>query len=140
MKILTLIEKVVVLFLLVLMLVVVLASTAEVAVIIFQGLTNETPLRLDLAEVLPVLGGLMLVLIGIELLHTVKIYFEERQLHVEVVVLVALIAIARKVIIIDYKQMDGPMLLGLAALFLSLSGGYYLLAKAQPACREPSGH
>ena len=53
--------------------------------------------------------------------------------------LVALIAIARKVIIIDYKQMDGPMLAGLAALFLSLSGGYYLLAKAQAGRRSESG-
>ena len=56
--------------------------------IIYNSLTNDTPGRLDLTEVLPVLGGLMLVLIGIELLHTVKIYFEQRQLHVEVVVLV----------------------------------------------------
>ena len=72
----------------------------------------------------------MLVLIGIELLHTVKIYLQERNLHVEVVVLVAMIAVARKVIILDYKETSAPVLFGLAGLFLSLAAGYYLVRLA----------
>jgi len=83
--------------------------------------------------------GVVLVLLGIELLHTVKIYLTDRYLHVEVVVLVALIAIARKVIILDYKDMTGEMLIGLAALFLSLAGGYYLLQRAAQISQPSAG-
>ena len=47
------------------------------------------------------LGGFLLVLIGIELLDTIKAYFRENTIHVEIVILLAIIAIARKVILLD---------------------------------------
>ena len=47
------------------------------------------------------LGAFLLVLIGVELLDTIKAYFHENAIHVEIVVLLAIIAVARKVILID---------------------------------------
>ncbi len=46
-----------------------------------------------------IFGFFMLILIGIELLETIRAYLVENVVHVEVVIEVALIAIARKVII-----------------------------------------
>jgi uncharacterized membrane protein (DUF373 family) len=40
---------------------------------------------------------------------------------------VAIIAVARKVIILDVKDMDPLILVGVAAIILALSGGYLLL-------------
>jgi uncharacterized membrane protein (DUF373 family) len=73
----------------------------------------------------------MLVLIGIELLETImKTYFTQGQPHYEVVLSVALIAIARKVIILDLKQVDSLSLLGIAAIVLCLAAGYYLMRRS----------
>ena len=41
-----------------------------------------------------------------------------------------MIAIARKVIILDVKKMDSGSLLGIAAIILALAGGYYLIKLA----------
>ncbi len=45
-----------------------------------------------------VFGGFLSVLIGIELLHTIKMYLKEDVVHVEIVLLVALIGVSRHVI------------------------------------------
>ena len=51
--------------------------------------------------------------------------------HVEVVLSVAIIAIARKVIILDVKDLAPLTLLGIAAITFCLCAGYYLLRKGR---------
>lgn len=69
----------------------------------------------------------MLVIIGIELFESIiKTYLKEGVDHVKVVLAVAMIAIARKVIILDVKEISSLTMLGIAAIILALSIGYYL--------------
>ncbi len=82
---------------------------------------------LEIGELLEIFGMFLLVLIGVELLETVKMYFTQKTVHVEVVLTVALIAIARKVIILDIKKVPSLTLIGIAAIIVALSAGYYLL-------------
>ena len=85
---------------------------------------------LSQGEILEVVGIFLLVLIGIELLETMEIYIKENVVHIEVVLTVALIALARKVIILDVKKLESTTLFAIAALILALSIGYYLIKKA----------
>ena len=71
-----------------------------------------------------------MVLIGLELVETIRVYIEKDVFHVEVVVLVAIIAVARKIIIIDYKEVSYGMVLSIAALMIALSAGFFLLKRA----------
>jgi uncharacterized membrane protein (DUF373 family) len=87
---------------------------------------------LDVAELLEIFGLFLLVLIGIELFETMEIYVRENVVHTEVVFAVALIAVARKVIILDIKKIESATLLGLATVILALSVGYYLILRAKP--------
>jgi len=48
---------------------------------------------------------------------------------VEVVFAMALIAVARKVIILDVKELDSLVLIGIAAIVLALSVGYYYVGR-----------
>jgi len=74
----------------------------------------------------------MLVLIGIELLDTIaKTYMAESVDHAQIVMAVAIIAIARKVIILDVKDLSGLALVGIAAIILALSIGYFLIKKKE---------
>jgi uncharacterized membrane protein (DUF373 family) len=51
--------------------------------------------------------------------------------HLEVVFMVAMIAIAHKVIILNLKEIQRYTSIGLAAIIISLSVGYYLIKKDQ---------
>jgi len=135
------VEKAVVLALVVLMTITVLVSAVELTIILFGELAKPPFGLLDIDNLLQIFGFFFMVLIGLELLESIKTYLRDDQFHVEIVLLVALIALARKVIIVDTKEMTPGMLYGIAGLILSLSTGYYLVKKAwqlNPRPRTPA--
>ena len=123
-------ERFIVLALLLMMMLTLLASTVELAIILVKQLLAPPMLLLDVKEMLAVFAFFLMVLIGLELVETTKMYLNEDVFHVEVVVLVAIIAVARKIIIIDYDSVSYEMLLSIAALMIALSAGYFLLKRA----------
>ncbi len=79
-----------------------------------------------LKEVLPVFFN---ILIAIELIDTFSVYVQKHSIKVLNILLIGLIAIGRKLIAYDFNDSDGVSNLGLAALIISLAGGYYLIKK-----------
>ncbi len=75
-------------------------------------------------------GGILMVLLGLELIETVKSFSTHHRIRLEVVFIVAMIAVGRHIILIDYEAASGTYLLGLGGLALSLGVGYWLVAKA----------
>jgi len=123
-------ERVIVIALLVMMALVVLLGTIELAVIILdQMLQPPRLILLGMSELLTIFNFFLLVLIGLELIEVIKVYLVDEQIHVEVIFLVAIIAVARKVIVLDVKELDPLVSLGIAAIILSLAGGYYLVKR-----------
>lgn len=122
-------ETAIIMFLVMLMMVVVGLSALELAVTLWKQVRQPPYLLLDLPELLEVLGFFLMVLIGLELLETIKNYLTHHALHVEVVILVAMIAISRKVIILDMKEITPNSMIGIALLLLSLSASYFLIKK-----------
>lgn len=123
-------EKIIVRVLVVLMALVLLLSTVELGWVIIKDIITPPVLLLEIDELLEIFGLFMLVLIGIELLDTIaKTYMAESVDHAQIVMAVAIIAITRKVIILDVKDFSGLALLGIAAIILALSTGYYLIKK-----------
>lgn len=129
-KLLRLFEKVIITALLGLMVFTVVVSTIELVVILYQELMKPPIMLLSLEEMLEVFGFFLMVLIGLELLETIKAYFEENRVHAEVVFLVAMVAVARKVIIIDYEKFAPIHLFGVAAVIVSLGAAYFLVRAA----------
>ena len=97
-------EWFIVLALLLMMMLALLASTVELAIILTEQLLAPPMLLLEVKEMLTVFAFFLMVLIGLELVETIKMYLDENVFHVEVVVLVAIIAVARKIIVIDYDS------------------------------------
>ena len=122
-------EWFIVLALLFMMMLALLASTIELAIILVEQLLAPPRFLLDVKEMLTVFSFFLMVLIGLELVETIKMYLDENVFHVEVVVLVAIIAVARKVIIIDYYTVSYELLLSIAALMIALSVSYFLLKR-----------
>ena len=120
-------EHAIIISLIAMMVIVVVLATAELAWIIIQDVMSEPVLLLKIDELFDIFGFFLLVLIGVELLETIKAYLIEGVIHVEIVLEVALIAIARKVIILDITKYDSSKLLSLAALIAAVSIGFFLI-------------
>lgn len=124
-------ERYIVISLLGMMVVVVLLGTVELAVILVEEMLRPPRLiLLNIREMLEIFGFFLMILIGLELLESIKVYLAEKTVHVELIFLVAIIAITRKVIILDVKSMAPLTLIGVAAIILALSVGYYWLKRA----------
>ena len=129
-KVLKLFEKGIVLLLLCMMMLAVLLSALELAVILFREIMKPPVLLLDINEMLEVFGFFLMVLIGLELLESIMAYLQDDRVHAEVVFLVALVAVSRKIIILDYKTVTAELLYGMAALIVALGVGYFLVKRA----------
>jgi len=119
-------EKIVVLSLIVMMVLVISLAVIELAWIIIQDLIEPPFLLLETNDLLDIFGFFLLILIGVELLETIKAYLSEHVVHVEIVLEVALVAVARKVIILDVKELSSLTLIGIAAVIIALAAAYYL--------------
>ena len=80
----------------------------------------------------------LLVLVGLELLDTITAYIREHVVHAEIVILAAMIAVARKAITLDLTKSEPIVAFGLAALVLALSAAYFLLRRAGVSDRAGS--
>lgn len=128
-KLLEKFDKLVFVALIILLMIVLLLSLVELCWIIIKDILSAPMFILEIDELLDIFGLFMLVLIGIELLDTIKTYLKQRVMHVEVVMIVAMIAISRKVIILDLNKYSSLTLVGIAALIIALSVGYYLVKR-----------
>ena len=129
MKYLEKVERLIVLSLLVMMVAVVFLSTVELGWLIIKDIISPPVILLDINELLDIFGMFLLVLIGVELLETVKMYLTKKTVHVEVVFTVAMIAISRKVVILDVRELSSLTLMGIGVIIIALSAGYYLLTR-----------
>jgi uncharacterized membrane protein (DUF373 family) len=129
-KIIELCEKFIIVTLMVIMIIAMLLMTVELGWIMVEKILSPPLFMLGIEELFELFGFFMMVLIGIELLQSIKMYITSNQLHVELVFMVAMIAIARKVIVLDAHDVSGLSLLGVAATIIALSGSYFLVKKA----------
>jgi uncharacterized membrane protein (DUF373 family) len=124
------IEKGIVYALILMMAGILILATIELGYFLFRNIITSEYLLIDLDALMDLFGVFLLVLIGIELLDTIKVYLRRNVVHVEVVVLVAIIALARKVVVLKIEEMEGITILGIGVLIVALSVAYYLIKKA----------
>jgi uncharacterized membrane protein (DUF373 family) len=109
---------------------VVVLATVELAWILGKEMLAPPYILLEPRQLLELFGQFLLVLIGIELLHSMKTYATHRVIHLEAVLIVALIAVARKIIVLEPKDLPEGTLLGIAAMSLALALSYYLVRRS----------
>ena len=116
------------------LMIVLVAGMCDLVTLLWKFLWEESPLILQAKEMISLLGAFLLVLIGVELLDTIKAYFRENTIHVEIVVLLAIIAVARKVLLLDPIGLTafeyGFEMISIGVIILGLSAGYFLIKKA----------
>lgn len=136
-RVLKLFEKVVVFALVAMMALIILLSTVELGWIIVKDIITPPYVLPGITELLDTFGFFLLILIGIELLETIRAYLIEHVIHVEVVLEVALIAVARKVIILDVADYPSLTILAIGALILALSVAFFVERRARSLPHDP---
>lgn len=113
----------------ILMVLVIIMGVVDVGWTLYQRVIAAPTYILTMSDILATFGAFMAVLIAIEIFINITIYLREDIIHVKIVVATALMAVARKVIILDVDKVGAEYLWGLATLVLATSIGYWLVAK-----------
>jgi uncharacterized membrane protein (DUF373 family) len=113
----------------VLMTLVIMWSVADVAWVLYQRAMASPLGLLNVNDILVSFGAFMATLIAIEIFLNIVLYLRDDVLHVKLVLATALMAIARKVIVLDYKDLESEDIWATAAVVFALSIGYWLVAK-----------
>ncbi|MFV8783340.1 phosphate-starvation-inducible PsiE family protein [Microbulbifer sp. SA54] len=115
----------------VIMALVIIWSVAGVVLVLYERLTTPPILLLDYSDLFDVFGAFMLVLISIEIFINIRLYLGSNIIPVQLVVATALMAIARKVIVMDLADTGPDYIFAIASVVLALGVTYWLVAKRE---------
>ena len=116
----------------VLMTLVILWGVVDVGYVLYKKLVEEPFMMLTISDILATFGAFMAVLIAIEIFVNINIYLREDVIHVKIVIATALMAIARKVIILDYTKISAEYVWATAGVVLAMSAAYWMVHRFGP--------
>ena len=111
----------------VLMVLVIFWSIADVIYVLYNRLSAPPYFLLDIDDILQTFGAFMVVLIAVEIFINIRLYLGSNIIPVELVIATALMAVARKVIVLDLKLVSSDQIIGLALVTLALGISYWLV-------------
>ena len=117
--------------LLALMAVIVLSATLEVAYEVATNMFKPPGFFIGVRDLFELFGLLLMVLIGLELMTSIRMYLNDHSIHAELMLLVAITAITRKIVILDSTEIEPMVLFGIGFLVLALTVGYYLIRRTR---------
>ena len=132
-------EKAILVTLTVFVAIVVLAATISMGWLMVQRLTSPGHLIEQVDDLLEIFGAFLMVLIGLELLETLKVREGGNRVRVTMVLIAALIAMSRKIIVFEPESYPTEMLLGIAAIILALGVTLYLWARVDSSHGRGTG-
>ncbi len=112
----------------ILMVLVIFWGIGDVVWLIIQKLQQPPLFILKINDLLAIFGAFLAVLIAIEIYENITLYLRKDIIHVQLVVATALMAVARKVIVFDYKELKSEYVWASAAVILALGVTYWLIS------------
>jgi uncharacterized membrane protein (DUF373 family) len=137
-KILDRVRKYIAIALLGLMAIIVVSATLEVAYEIVINMFEPPGFFIGVQDLFGVFGLFLMVLIGLELMTSIQMYLDHNSIHAELMLLVAITAITRKIVILDATQIDPMIMFGIGAVIIALALGYYLVRRSSVEKRATS--
>lgn len=113
----------------VLMIVLIAWGLVDVIHVFYQKLTTPPYYLLRIDDILTTFGAFLAVLIAVEIYSNITLYLTENVIHVRLVVATALMAVARKAIVLDYKSVPVEYVFATAALGLCFGIAYWFTSK-----------
>lgn len=117
----------------VLMMLVIWWGVADVIYVLYERMMAHPFMLLNISDILATFGAFMAVLIAIEIFVNISSYLRDDVIHIKIVLATAFMAVARKVIVLDYKEIGADYIYATAALVLALSVAYWLAVIKNPS-------
>ena len=115
----------------ILMVVVIFFGIADVVYVLYQRLTTGPHYLLNISDIFETFAAFLAVLVAIEIFVNIRIYLSSYELPVKLVVATALMAVARKIIVLDFEKIEALEVFSLGAVVLALGGTYCYMLHAQ---------
>ena len=110
---------------------IVIMATLEVGYVILMNVLEPPGFFLGVGDLYDLFGLFLMVLIGLELMHAIREFVQKHTIHAEIMMLVAITAIARKIVIMDADTTEPLAYFAVGFVALALTGGYYLIRRSR---------
>jgi len=126
-------EHVVMLFVSFLLAVIILVALYRLTESVYQLVVSEVMHKTDFKAFQVTFGMLLTLLIAFEFRNSINAVLEGKGLliQVKIILLIAMIALARKFLVLDLKEHEPAMIAALSSIALSLGVVYWLLSKRE---------
>ncbi|MBC1276526.1 phosphate-starvation-inducible PsiE family protein [Nostoc sp. UCD121] len=108
------------------MVVVILVAIGDLAAFILKELFTAPYAKFN-TTLYKIFGLFLNILIALEILENITAYLRKHVFQVELVIVTSLIAVARKIIILDLEKVGGIDIIGLGIAILALSISYLII-------------
>lgn len=131
MKILRIFEKSAFIFCILILMIFIVLEAIEVIVFLYQGIVHpsEENFLLSVPERKKMVSSFLNILIALEMMETIRVYIQKHVVRPDMIIVVGLVAVVRKLLTLDISHTDPLIDLGLGVLILALSVGYFLVRK-----------
>lgn len=123
-------------FLSILMVFVIAYSALDIVSVLLSKIWDVPKFFLTVDDLVDIFGAFLGVLIAIEIYENIVIYLREDVIHVRVVVATALIAVSRKVIIMDFNKVDALNVFALGALLIAVAVAYWFVRSESKSLKK----
>jgi len=113
----------------ILMVLVIFWGVGDVVHVLYNKLMAPPFMLLSITDLFKTFAAFLAVLIAIEIFQNIVMYLRTDVIPIKLVIATALMAIARKVIIFDFKDVTPMYIFATAAAVLALGITYYLIGK-----------
>ncbi len=120
----------------IMMALVILWGVADVIYMLYLQVVEPPMLLLTVTDIFQMFGAFMVVLIAIEIFVNIRLYLGTDILPVKLVIATALMAMARKIIVLDITETPAEYVFGIAAAVAALGLTYWLISREKD--EEPS--
>jgi uncharacterized membrane protein (DUF373 family) len=125
----------------ILMTLVILMGVVDVFWVLNERLFHTDPIFiLDIGDILVTFGAFMAVLIAVEIFVNIVLYLRHDVIHVKLVIATALMAIARKVIILDFAETSAMEALALGVVLVATALAYWIVYRYTPPAEQDEAH
>lgn len=110
------------------MIIVILVAVWDLAVVLTKQLFTPSYEFLG-RTLIDILGLFLNVLIALEILENITAYLRKHVIQVELVIVTSMVAVARKIIILDFEKTSGIDIIGLAIAIFALAISYWIIRR-----------
>jgi len=121
----------------IMMLGVLLVSLVELGFVLTEEILRA-PHGFFSSSLIEIFGAFLNILIALEVLENITAYLRGSGIRIELVIVTALTAVARKIVIFDFGKHSGSDLIGLGVAIFALTISYWLVRRTNQIYRDDS--